>query len=178
MSSSEEYLERMAMASGDWAGAIREFAAWHGSKAADVLAAAEGTSRRTAERWIAKATNKINPKTGRPSQASTPKPMQQVNLVNLAKRHRAARKIRAAKTVNAGTAVVSYEGATDPRTRHINVLPVTGSLAVALQIAADYVADGLYADAGAALNKGVLDAYGVPEDTLEIVDYVSGLTIQ
>lgn len=174
---SESYLRSLGDASGDWGRAVRDFAGWYGSRAADVLAREEGVSRRTAERWIARATNKINPRTGKASQSSEPKPMQQVGIVQAVKNHRAAQAMRNARQVAVGDVQVQYENR-DEGSRRIGSLPIAGALADAVNAAADLVASGDYARAGEVLDAGVLDAYGVPEGTLEITDYPPGFALE
>lgn len=172
MSSSEDYLRGLASASGDWGRAVREFRDWYGSKAADVLAAAEGVSRRTAERWIAKAE-------GRTSQSSEPKPMAQVGIVNIAKNHRAAQRLRAATRIHPGSVEVVYaQDGRDEGERQIPAQDITGALATARDAAADLIAGGDYARAADLLDAAILDAYGVPEDTLAITDYTNGFEIE
>lgn len=178
MSTSENYLQGLLREGpADWGAAIREIHAEYGKKAAGLLGAAMGKSTRTGERWIAKAEGKINPKTGRPSQASEPKPMAQVGVVDFAKRIYAARKLRSASVVHAGDVTVTYEGQVDPRPRHIGDLPAVGVLRQALDVAADQVMAGLLTEAADRIDQGVLDAYGIPERLLEVEDYRDGFGI-
>lgn len=150
---------------------MRSLRAEMGKGASKYIAGAAGVSQRTAERWIAKAE-------GRASQASTPKPMAQVNVVEQAKRYAAAKKLRAAQVVHAGRVEVAY--ADDGRNeggRNVGGLPVTGTLQTAMGAAADAVERGDYAAASELLDAGVMDAYGVPEGTLEVSDYLDGFSI-
>lgn len=170
MASSEDVLSGLARASGDWGSAIREFRQWFGTHAADRLATEHGVTRRTAERWLAKAE-------GKSSQASTPKAMAQLRIVQSARNHRAAQKLRAVQTVHAGRVAVAYtDDGRAEGTRTIGDLPATGVMGEALQTAADLIADGDYSGASIVFDTGVLDAYGVPEGVLEITDYETGLS--
>lgn len=174
MAASEGYLRaQVARTGGDWAAAVRDYRDWFGKGAADRLAAENGVSRRTAERWIAKAE-------GRPSQASTPKPMAQVGMVQRAKMARAARKLRRAQRVWAGAIQVVYsQTKRGEGTRRVDWLRVAESDALqqAIERAAGLLESGDIADAAEALDQGVLDAYGVPEGTLDIEQYLDGFDI-
>jgi len=170
----------------DWGAAVRLIHAEYGKKAADILASALGKSRRTGERWIAKAEGKVNPKTGRESQASEPKPMAQVGVVEAAKRLYAAKKLRTAQTVNAGAVAVysKSDGTRDARTRNVGALGVSGDLKAALDAAANDVQAGNYSDAADRIDHAVMDAYGERGgvgdlgDTLGVVDYPDGFSVE
>lgn len=173
MAASEGYLRAQVAraAGGDWAAAVRDYRDYFGSKAADRLASEAGVSRRTAERWIAKAE-------GRPNQASTPKPMAQVGIVQRAQAVRAARRLRRARRVWAGAIQVTYsQTGRNEGVRRVDWLPVSGTLATAVERAADRLEAGDIAGAAEALDAGVLDAYGVPEGTLDIDQYIDGFDI-
>jgi hypothetical protein len=172
MANSEGYLRGLSGAGGDWGSAVREFRGWFGKHAADRLAAVGGVSRRTAERWLAKAE-------GKTSQASTPKAAKQAGIVEAARNQRAARKLRAAQTVSVGRIAVEYVDDMRPEgLRNVGTLPVAGTLAQAVSTAADLVASGDYGRAAEVLDAGVLDAYGVPEGTLGITNYPDGFSIE
>jgi hypothetical protein len=191
MSTSEQYLNDLVRESEgtgpqDWGAAVRTIHDEHGDKAAGILARAFNHARRTGERWIAKATDKINPKTGQRSQASEPKPMEQVHLVAWAQRHDAVKKLRNATTVNAGNVAVYSKSAMtkDPRTRNVGTLNVTGSLRAALDAAADLVEAGNLAAAADRIDDAVMDAYGEQRgnvadlsETLGVTDYRDGFSI-
>lgn len=180
MSTSEEYLRQLVAREPmpDWGASVRDVAAERGTGAARYLAGLTGKSVRTAERWIAKATNKVNPRTGRPSQASEPKPGEQVSIAEAVRLARAARRLGAATTVHAGSVEVAYaDSGRYEGTRRIGDLPVAGVLGEAVRVAAELLADGDVARASEVLDTGVLEAYGVPEGTLEITDYRDGFSI-
>lgn len=179
MSSSEQYLRGLERdAPQDWGAAVRALRAEVGSKAADILAAIGGRVRRTAERWVAKAEGRAV------SEKITPPPAVQVQLVNWAKAHYVANKLRAAQRVNAGSVAVysKSDGTMDPRSRSIGSLPAE-DLRTQLNTAADLIQAGDYAAAAALIDDGVIDAYGEHggvadlSGTLGVVTYEDGFSI-
>jgi hypothetical protein len=168
----------------DWGAAVRFISGELGSHAADLLADLAGRARRTGERYIAKATDKINPRTGGRSQAVTPPPMTQVAIVDKAQAMHAAKRLRAAQSVDAGSVTVfsKSDGLRDARGRTIGSLDVTGGLRTALDAVADLVEAGDLVGAGERLDDGVMDAYGEGggqgdlSQFLGIVDYEGGLS--
>lgn len=179
MSSAEQFLRELGGHVGTWDEAVRLLHADLGNKTAGVLARAFGVTRRTGERWVAKAE-------GRTSQASDPtkrNPQRAAELINVVKARRAARRLRAARKIKAGKVRViskspAKKGERDPRPRNIGDRPVIGTLADAVRVAADLLEDGEYGRAAEVLSDGLMDAYGVPEGTLGIEDFLGGLSIE
>ncbi|MBG0819126.1 hypothetical protein [Planomonospora sp. ID82291] len=171
-----DYLRGLGGEITTWQAAVLEVRAVLGGKAADVLADAFSVQRRTAERWIARAE-------GRTNQSSDPtrrNPGRAAELIAVARNRRAANKLRAARKVKAGKVRVRSKspvkgryGVMDPRPRNIGDRPAQGILKTALEAAADLVQEGEYGRAAALLDDGVMEAYGVPEGTLEITSYLS-----
>lgn len=171
MASSEDYLRGLRGGVVDWGAAVRDMRALYGNHAADRLAADMSVTRRTAERWLARAE-------GRGSQGSTPKTAKQLSIVDAARNHRAARRIRAARTIHAGRVSVAYSGGgRGEGARVIGDLAIGGTLAADMESVADAVGAGDYELAAEMLDAAVLDAYGVPEGTLEIEDYETGFSL-
>lgn len=176
---SQDYLEQLAaQGPADWGAAVRLLRDEVGSKAAGILSSVFGVTRRTGERWVAKAE-------GRTSQAVTPKAMAQVGLVGWAQRRYAANHLRKATRVSAGAVRVKYRhtGAVEPRLRHVGERQVTGVLRTALDRAAARIEAGDYVTAAELIDDGVMDAYGEghTEDlsgVLDVDDYVDGFSIE
>jgi hypothetical protein len=157
--------------------AIRELHADFGEKASGILAQAFGVTQRTGQRWIQWAeggsSQKSNPLLRHPERARA--------LIDLMRNRRAAKNLRRVRRVRVGKVKVwdkspkkgRPQGRMDPRPRHIGTRPVRGTLATAVEAAADLVAQGEYERAAAVLDDGLLEAYGVPEDALQIESHLS-----
>jgi hypothetical protein len=168
MSSSEEYLQGLRGGVVDWGAAVRDMRAMFGNHAADRLASALNVTRRTAERWLARAE-------GRGSQGSTPRAAKQLSIVEAMRDQRAARRVRAGRVVHAGRVSVAYSGTgRGEGSRYIGDVPVA---AEDMEVVAQAIEAGDYGLAADLLDDVVLDAYGVPEGTLSIEDYETGFEL-
>lgn len=167
MSSSEDYLRELVREGPpDWGAAVRFIAEDLGKGATKFLAGITGVTVRSAERWVAMAQD-------RGSQRSTPKPAAQVAIVEAIKLKAAADHVRKSDTAHAGRVNVKYTDAgRDEGHRDIGDQSLD---ATSKDEIADLVEAGAIEQAAEELDAAVLDAYGVPEGTLEITDYQHGI---
>jgi hypothetical protein len=135
----------------------------HGKGASRWLAQEAGISQRTARRWL-----------------STSLPRSRTDVVaRLANRlHIAARRLRAAESVDFGAVAVVYDGQHEG-TRHIGPVAVDDALARDLGTVAGYLETGSLAAAADAMSGAALAAYSPGlEDTLAVEEYDHGIDIE
>jgi hypothetical protein len=174
VSTSKQYFEALIAGERgmDWGAAVRVVGELFGKQANARLAGVTGKTHKSAERWTAKATDKINPKTGLPSQSATPDAPTQVKIVEYVQRLLAAQKVRDSPTAHCGKVTVRYpDTGADEGTRDIGDVNLDQE---DLDAIADEIENGDLDAAAELLDQAVLDDYGVPEGVLEIEDYENG----
>ncbi|GIH29375.1 hypothetical protein Aph01nite_76850 [Acrocarpospora phusangensis] len=185
MSGSEEYLRDLVESQdiGDWSDVVREIAEELGGGATRFLAGLTGrggagrNALRSPERWVNRATDKINPRTGELAQASTPKPADQKSIIEGWKLRKAADHLRRARKIKAGDIRARYAGQRDAWTRRIGDLGVDKpGVADGLTEAAELLEQGDYAGAAEALDTAVIEGYEA--ENIEVDDYEDGFEVE
>lgn len=161
---------------GSWDDVVRDVISAMGARSTKFLATATGKDMRSAERWVAKATNKINPRTGRLSQASTPKASAAAQIARAWQLKQAADKMRNMTTIKAGTVSVAYNG-TPAGNRNIGDLgPGAPQVLDHIAAAAQSVEEGDLEGAVDLLDQGVMRGYEADMITPE--SYVDGFSLE